>query len=81
MTSVLTSDPERYLGILAMSYNYLPQHLKACFLYLCAFPEDCDIECWRLIRLWVAEGFIKAKDHRSLEEMAEENLEDLIGRN
>lgn len=44
MDSVLVSNTEEYQGILAMSYNYLPHHLKACFFYLCAFLEDCKIE-------------------------------------
>ncbi|KAI3957585.1 hypothetical protein MKW92_027749 [Papaver armeniacum] len=46
------------MGILASSYNDLPVHLKPCFLYLGLFPEDCAIPRKKLIRLWIAEGFI-----------------------
>ncbi|XP_028070543.1 putative disease resistance protein At1g50180 [Camellia sinensis] len=42
--------------ILSLSYIDLPYYLKFCFLYLSVFPEDCLIDHWRLIRLWVAEG-------------------------
>ncbi|KAI3854336.1 hypothetical protein MKX03_012798 [Papaver bracteatum] len=46
------------MGILALSYNDLPVHLKPCFLYLGLFPEDCAIPRKKLIRLWISEGFI-----------------------
>ncbi|KAI3900433.1 hypothetical protein MKW92_009623 [Papaver armeniacum] len=46
------------MGILASSYNDLPVHLKPCFLYLGLFPEDFAIPRKKLIRLWIAEGFI-----------------------
>ncbi|KAI3854354.1 hypothetical protein MKX03_030719 [Papaver bracteatum] len=46
-------------GILALSYNDLPFHLKPCFLYLGLFPEDYAIPIEKLIQLWVAEGFIQ----------------------
>ncbi|KAI3967753.1 hypothetical protein MKW92_053179 [Papaver armeniacum] len=46
------------MGILALSYNDLPVHLKPCFLYLGLFPEDFAIPRKKLIQLWIAEGFI-----------------------
>ncbi|KAI3957600.1 hypothetical protein MKW92_027764 [Papaver armeniacum] len=59
------------MGILALSYNDLPVHLKPCFLYLGLFPEDYAIPRKKLIRLWIAEGFIphrKEDAHGTLEE-------------
>ncbi|KAI3854337.1 hypothetical protein MKX03_012799 [Papaver bracteatum] len=49
------------MGILALSYNDLPLRpcLKPCFLYFGLFPEDFAIPRKKLIRLWIAEGFIK----------------------
>nr|XP_033513108.1 putative late blight resistance protein homolog R1B-16 isoform X2 [Nicotiana tomentosiformis] len=78
--SVVNREPGQCLDILALSYNYLPQHLKACFLYMGAFPEDFEIPVWKLIRLWVAEGFLNATEHTTMEEIAEDCLEDLIDR-
>ncbi|XP_016541421.2 putative late blight resistance protein homolog R1B-16 [Capsicum annuum] len=78
--SVVNREPGQCLDILALSYKYLPQHLKACFLYMGAFPEDFEIPVWKLIRLWIAEGFLNATVLMTVEEIADECLEDLIGR-
>ena len=45
-------------GILALSYNELPFHIKPCFLYIGHYPKDSEISKKGLIRLWIAEGFI-----------------------
>ncbi|XP_042039996.1 putative late blight resistance protein homolog R1A-10 [Salvia splendens] len=58
----------------------LPQHLKACFLYLCLFQRHYAIPTSTLIKLWVAEGFIEPEADQSLEQIAEEYLEDLVSR-
>ncbi|XP_031091125.1 putative late blight resistance protein homolog R1A-10 [Ipomoea triloba] len=66
--------------ILYLSYNQLPHHLKACFLYFGLFPEDYEINVKKLARLWAAEGFLGAEDHQNREEVAMECLQDLVGR-
>ncbi|XP_009601833.1 putative late blight resistance protein homolog R1B-14 [Nicotiana tomentosiformis] len=81
VSSVVANDPDKCLGVLGMSYNYLPNHLKPCFLSIGAFPEDFEIKARTLIQVWVAEGFLKAERLKSLEKVAEECLEDLSSRN
>ncbi|KAL7176960.1 hypothetical protein ACSBR2_030320 [Camellia fascicularis] len=66
--------------ILLSSYNDLPQYLKSCFLYFGIMPEDYSIEGERLIRLWIAEGFVEEQKGKTLEEVAEEYLIELIHR-
>ncbi|XP_076882246.1 putative late blight resistance protein homolog R1B-23 [Bidens hawaiensis] len=68
------------MDTLALSYNHLPSHLRPCFLYLGVFPGDCDIPVHKLIRLWVAQGFIDETGSKSLEDVAEDYLMDLLGR-
>lgn len=80
VSSLVSNGPQQCLEILALSYNHLPHHLKACFLYMGAFPQDSEIEVQKLIALWVAEGFLDKKDSVSAEKVAEDYLEDLIGR-
>ncbi|XP_057478036.1 disease resistance protein RPM1-like isoform X2 [Actinidia eriantha] len=66
--------------ILSLSFFDLPWNLKLCFLYLSIFPEDYSIDHWRLIRLWVAERFVEAKDGMTIEEVAQSYLNGLINR-
>nr|XP_024934947.2 disease resistance protein RPM1-like [Ziziphus jujuba var. spinosa]XP_024934948.2 disease resistance protein RPM1-like [Ziziphus jujuba var. spinosa]XP_024934950.2 disease resistance protein RPM1-like [Ziziphus jujuba var. spinosa]XP_024934951.2 disease resistance protein RPM1-like [Ziziphus jujuba var. spinosa]XP_048320147.1 disease resistance protein RPM1-like [Ziziphus jujuba var. spinosa]XP_048320148.1 disease resistance protein RPM1-like [Ziziphus jujuba var. spinosa] len=68
-------------SILLLSFNDLPYRLKHCFLYCCIFPEDYVIFRNRLIRLWIAEGFVEQIRGLTLEETAESYLIELIRRN
>ncbi|GFP90323.1 putative late blight resistance protein homolog r1a-6 [Phtheirospermum japonicum] len=74
-------DDERCLKILHLSYKELPVHLKPCFLYMGVYPEDYVIDVPKLMRLWVAEGFLKPISGKCLEVVAKEYFNDLIGRN
>ena len=82
LSSELQSNPHllSITKILSLSYFDLPYNLKACFLYLGMFLEDYFINCARLIRLWIAEGFIKEKQGITLEDVAQEYLKQLIHR-
>lgn len=81
LSSVLTMSERQCSEILTLSYNHLPAHLKPCFLYMGVFPEDSVIRVSKLIKLWVAEGFIDPFGDDDLEEIAEDYLKDLIDRN
>ncbi|KAG5228663.1 disease resistance protein [Salix suchowensis] len=67
--------------VLSLSFNDLPYYLKSCFLYVSIFPEDHLIEHMKLIRLWVAEGFVEAKYGKELEDVAEDYFNELLNRN
>ncbi|KAK6790656.1 hypothetical protein RDI58_009737 [Solanum bulbocastanum] len=83
LSEIIASHPNKCLGVLGLSYHHLPNRLKPCFLSMGDFPEDFQVETWRLIQLWIAEGFIRTSSgsRESLEEVAEHYLEDLISRN
>jgi len=68
-------------NILSLSYHDLPCYLKSCYLYFGIFSEDYSVSGSRLLWLWVAEGCIKGKKGKTLEDVAEEYLMDLIHRN
>ncbi|CDO99295.1 unnamed protein product [Coffea canephora] len=69
---------------LALSYHFLPEYLKPCFLYTAVFPEDFEMDVGSLCRLWLAEGFISTthgSSQQSMEDIAEQYLNELVARN
>ncbi|CAL4979535.1 unnamed protein product [Urochloa decumbens] len=67
--------------IVTLSYNHLPHELKGCMVYLSIFPEDYEIDKYRLLCRWIAEGLVLEKRGLTLMEVAESYLEDLVSRN
>ncbi|OVA18807.1 Disease resistance protein [Macleaya cordata] len=72
--------PNSCWEILALSYYDLPYYLKSCFLYFGLFPEDHEIRAKKLIHYWVAEGFVQRRGEETMEDIAEDYLEELIQR-
>lgn len=66
--------------VLKVSLDDLPYILKNCFLHCTVFPEDYLIKRKRLIRHWVTEGFIRETEHKTMEEVAEGYLYELVNR-
>ncbi|ERN05862.1 hypothetical protein AMTR_s00006p00263920 [Amborella trichopoda] len=59
-------------GVLLLTYKDLPPLLKHCCLYCCSYPEDYEISHLKLVRQWIAEGFIEKRPRMIDEEVAEE---------
>uniref|UniRef100_A0ACD5U5P6 Uncharacterized protein n=1 Tax=Avena sativa TaxID=4498 RepID=A0ACD5U5P6_AVESA len=66
--------------ILKVSFEHLPYDLKNCFLHCALFPEDYPIKRRRVMRQWIAAGYIRQKGNKTLEEVAEGYLTELVHR-
>ncbi|PIN04497.1 Apoptotic ATPase [Handroanthus impetiginosus] len=77
-TSVFTYAYDQMRGVLISSYNYLPQYLKSCFLYMGAFPLGCEIPASKLRNLWHAEQFLEPNFTTSFEDFAKLSLRRLV---
>ncbi|XP_048442405.1 disease resistance protein RGA2-like isoform X1 [Pyrus x bretschneideri] len=79
--SKISKKEDDILPTLKLSYDVLPSHLKHCFAYCSLFPPDYEISVPRLIRLWVAQGFIESCDENEcLEDVAFEYYRELLCR-
>ncbi|PAN25697.1 hypothetical protein PAHAL_4G319400 [Panicum hallii] len=80
--SELESNPtlECAKQVLTLSYDDLPYHLKACFLYLSIFPENYEIKRGPLVRRWIAEGFVSQRYGLSMEQIAESYFDEFVAR-
>ncbi|PHT52068.1 hypothetical protein CQW23_06530 [Capsicum baccatum] len=77
--SFVTNDPdERCSRVLGLSYNHLYSDLKICLLHFGIFPEDSEIPVKKLLRSWMAKGFLKLEN--DLEGEAEKCLQELVDR-
>ncbi|XP_022846865.1 putative late blight resistance protein homolog R1A-10 [Olea europaea var. sylvestris] len=76
----ISQKADDYIPTLKLSYIHLPDHLKPCFLYLSAFQEDEEIPVRKLLLLWIVEGFIEKREQKTLEDVAEEYLMELVNR-
>ncbi|XP_019185739.1 PREDICTED: putative late blight resistance protein homolog R1B-23 [Ipomoea nil] len=80
-SATTTTIDEECSRILSSSYNHLPHSLKACFLYLSIFPEDEEIRVKNVVKLWVAEGLVKASKDMSFDAVARRHIQELKDRN
>ncbi|XP_073124723.1 putative late blight resistance protein homolog R1A-10 [Henckelia pumila] len=80
VSSLVFSSDDQCADILRLSYNYLPQYLKPCFLYMGVFPKGHEIHVSKLTKLLVAEGFLRQGEGQFPEEVAQSCVEDLLDR-
>nr|ABY61745.1 resistance protein PSH-RGH6 [Solanum tuberosum] len=81
VSSVVSTDLEaQCMRVLALSYHHLPSHLKSCFLYFAIFAEDEQIYVNNLVELWGVEGFLNEEEGKSIEEVAETCINELVDR-
>ncbi|KAL2485139.1 Disease resistance protein (CC-NBS-LRR class) family [Abeliophyllum distichum] len=82
MGYIVEMDKEKVVNtLIGWSFYGLDYHLKVCFIYFGMLPQDYRISVRKLIRLWIAEGYIQPKGEIILETIAENYLTDLVNRN
>jgi hypothetical protein len=74
------SSSNSWPRIMSRAFDDLPHHLKSCFLYLAAMRESTHVDAQRLVRLWVAEGFVRPRRGSTMEEVGQGYLKELISR-
>lgn len=82
LSSNLRTNPsiEGMKQVLNLCYNNLPCHLKACMLYISLYKEDHIIWKDDLVKQWIAEGFICAKEGETMEKVASAYFDELVNR-
>jgi len=80
--SKIPQNENDIIPALKLSYDHLPSHLKHCFAYCSLYPKDYEIDTSNLVKLWIAQGFVKSSDdqNRCLEEVGNEYFKDLLWR-
>ncbi|PHU02215.1 hypothetical protein BC332_27466 [Capsicum chinense] len=73
---VIADDAQKYMDIITLSFNLLPDQLKLCFLY---FGNGVKVR--KLIQRWVAEEFAIGNGLKSAENVAKDYVMELVDSN
>ncbi|XP_019160659.1 PREDICTED: disease resistance protein RGA2-like [Ipomoea nil] len=68
---------------LYLSYDDLTPKMKQCFSYCAVFPKDYEIEVDKLVRIWMAQGYLtttNGSDQNQMELKGREVFENLVMR-
>ncbi|XP_058107658.1 putative disease resistance protein RGA4 [Magnolia sinica] len=71
---------DKIASVVLESFHDLPKHLKQCFAFCSIFPKDHLIEKDKLIKLWMAQGFIPQTGRGDMERLGCSYFDDLVRR-
>ncbi|PHU06626.1 hypothetical protein BC332_23115 [Capsicum chinense] len=74
----LPVNEEEVMKVIKLSYDHLSDHLKPCFLYLESYPKEKNIRISELKDLWSDERLVEPSDLKSVEEVMEVYVVELI---
>jgi hypothetical protein len=67
------------MGALSWSYQHLNEQLRRCFAYCSMFPKGHHFRRNELVRLWVAEGFIRSTSGgEEMEDVGQDYFDELV---
>ncbi|XP_049387416.1 putative late blight resistance protein homolog R1B-14 [Solanum stenotomum] len=78
LSSFILNGEVEVMKVIELSYDHLPHHIKPCFLYLASFPKDTAIVIILLNGLWHAEGLVEQTEMKSVEEVMDVYMDNLI---
>ncbi|KAK3162237.1 hypothetical protein QOZ80_1BG0087220 [Eleusine coracana subsp. coracana] len=76
----LPAEKNSILPALRLSYNHLPPHLKQCFVFCSVYPKDYIFTREKLVKIWLALGFIRQSSRRRLEDTGNSYFSELLSR-
>ncbi|KAG5234433.1 disease resistance protein [Salix suchowensis] len=72
-------EKEIFLPLL-LSYYDLPSVVRRCFLYCAMFPKDYEMNRDELVKMWMAQGYLKGTPSRDMEVVGEQYFQVLVAR-
>uniref|UniRef100_M1CEA6 Plant resistance protein n=1 Tax=Solanum tuberosum TaxID=4113 RepID=M1CEA6_SOLTU len=78
LSSFILNSEVEVMKVIELSYDHIPNHLKPCFLYLARFPKDSPMIILALKDFWRAEGLVEQTEMKSVEEVMDVYLDNLI---
>ncbi|XP_057787945.1 putative late blight resistance protein homolog R1A-10 [Salvia miltiorrhiza] len=78
--SVFEDSCDQISEVLLLSYRYMRQYLKLCFLYIGVFPQNYVVRRSRIITLWGGEGILEHSGSHAIDKFASHNLVLVCGR-
>nr|CAB3474572.1 unnamed protein product [Digitaria exilis] len=76
----LPAEKNNILPALRISYNHLPPYLKQCFAFCSVYPKDYIFRREKLVKIWLALGFIRQSSKKRLEDTGNAYFNELLGR-
>ncbi|KAG6535307.1 disease resistance protein RGA2-like [Zingiber officinale] len=73
-------DEDDIMPALHLSYQYLNENMKQCFAFCSVFPKDYVFEEAKLVRMWMAEGFIQNKNTKRMEDVGSDHFLEFVNR-
>ncbi|CAO2152182.1 unnamed protein product [Urochloa humidicola] len=73
-------EPKAMRCLWLLAFEDLPNHLRSCFVYLATAAETLLLDHARMVRLWIAEGFVVQSNGQTMEEAALGYLSELVQR-
>jgi len=69
------------ISSLQLSYQHLPGHLQRCFAYCSIFPTTWRFNRHKLVKMWIALGFVQPPiEGKMLEDLGYKYFDDLLSR-